>query len=312
MSQKKPDKKTVKPRDNIGSDCLQWIMRKYRRFMRRRGRYIPWKRVGLMTLMAAVFLYSTISLILYIGRAIDTRKTNAELAAIYGQQDESGNPDEAPAEDVMVQPTATKRPELLDEYQFIGTAYLPSMVKLRSRNTDLTAWIEIPEVVNLPVVYRDNYYYLDHDFYGGKNDSGTLFLDELHPIEADTQYLVIHGHDMYDGSMFGLVSRYWMTGYMEEHPTVYFSTLYRKEEYEIVGVMVVSTDVKSGDYVPYTGTRKFETIEHFYAFTDMFREHAMRWKEGVELHPTDALLALSTCYNDKRVVVVCRRVGIMG
>lgn len=44
----------------------------------------------------------------------------------------------------------------------------------------------------------------------------------------------------------------------------------------------------------------------------MLRAHAMRWKEGDELLPTDALLALSTCYEDKRVVVLCRRTAILG
>ena len=37
---------------------------------------------------------------------------------------------------------------------------------------------------------------------GAQSASGTLFLDEAHPLEADTQYLVVHGHNMYDGSMF--------------------------------------------------------------------------------------------------------------
>lgn len=86
------------------------------------------------------------------------------------------------------------------------------------------AWLRIPDVVSLPVVCRDNTYYLNHDFFGRESDSGTLFLDEAHSLEYGTQYMVIHGHNMYDGSMFGLLSHYRKSGYggapngLSEHP----------------------------------------------------------------------------------------------
>lgn len=81
---------------------------------------------------------------------------------------------------------------------------------------------------------------------------------------------------------------------------------------EQAGCFSVSAGTAEQISVPYTGIRKFDSKEQFYAFTDMLRAHAMRWKEGDELLPTDALLALSTCYEDKRVVVLCRRTAILG
>ena len=85
---------------------------------------------------------------------------------------------------------------------------LPEMRELAQKNPDTVGWIGISGTVLLPVVYRDNTFYLDHDFTRSKNASGTLFPDENSPINADTQNLLIHGHSMNDGSMFGILTHY--------------------------------------------------------------------------------------------------------
>ncbi len=52
------------------------------------------------------------------------------------------------------------------------------MVELKRLNRDTVGWISISGVVDLPVVWRDNSYYLNHDFQGQKSGAGTLFLDK--------------------------------------------------------------------------------------------------------------------------------------
>ena len=110
---------------------------------------------------------------------------------------------------------------------------------------------------------------------GAQSASGTLFLDEAHPLEADTQYLVVHGHNMYDGSMFARLTHYRRRAYMEEHPTVFLTTLYRQESYEVVGALRVPGSYKSDGYVAYTGTRKFSSPERFYGFVRSIWERAL-------------------------------------
>lgn len=114
---------------------------------------------------------------------------------------------------------------------------------------------------------------------GAQSASGTLFLDEAHPLEADTQYLVVHGHNMYDGSMFARLTHYRRRAYMEEHPTVDLTTLYRQESYEVVGALRVPGSYKSDGYVAYTGVRKFSSPERFYGFVRSIRERALYWRE---------------------------------
>lgn len=273
--------------------------------MKKRGK-MDWRRICVISVLLVIFVYSAVSLINYAVNSISTRRTNAELQAAFEAAEGISDP-ETPAPESA--PTSTPEPQLLDSYQYIGNELLASAEEMLARNSDTVAWLYIPGVVDLPVVYRDNSYYLDHDFNGKKNKSGTLFLDELHPFAEDTQYMVIHGHNWYDGSMFGNLSHYRKKGYMEEHSAVYLYTLFRQEEYEVVGVLYVPADAGDEGYVPYTGMRKFQSLEQFYDFAELIRENALHWKDGAELLPGDAILALSTCYEDYRIVVVCRRIN---
>lgn len=266
----------------------------------RRARRIRWRRFLPMLLLLAVFLYAAVNLLQYAIRSAATKRTNEALQEMHAV--------EAATEAIV--PEVTPEAKLLDSYQYIGAEILPEMAELYAKNPDLVAWLHIPGVVNLPVVYRDNAYYLDYDFNGAQSDSGTLFLDEAHPFAADTQYLVVHGHNMYDGSMFARLSHYRRRAYMEEHPTVDLTTLYRQERYGVIGALDVPESFKSDGYVAYTGTRRFASLDRFEGFVRSLRENALYWKEGAELLPGDALLALSTCYrDDRRIVVICRRIA---
>lgn len=270
---------------------------------------IVWKRLVPTVALTAMFLYASVNLFQYAVRSVKTKRTNEELQVLYEEAMETLAQTSAP-EASPPEPTATPEPGLLDAYQYISDAILPEAAKLMEKNPDVVAWLNIPGVLSLPVVYRDNSYYLDHDFYENDSSSGTLFLDELHPLVEDTQYMVIHGHNMYDGSMFGRLTHYREQEYMKEHPTVYLNTLYRQEEYEVIGVLRVTSDSRSEDYVAYVGTRAFQSLERFNAFATDIRRHAIFWKDGTKMLPSDALLALSTCYkDDDRIVVMCRRVS---
>ena len=267
-----------------------------------------WPRILAALILLAMGLYSAVRLVHYAASSISARRTNEELQAVF-EAEEMPVPDLSAAEPTAA-PDVTQEPQLLESYQYIGDAILPKMEKLLEKNPDTVAWLHIPGgIVDLPVVYRDNTYYLDHNFYGRKSSSGTLFLDEKHPFLSDTQYLVIHGHNWFDGSMFGTLSHYKRKGYLEEHPTVCLYTLYRQEEYEVIGVLYAPAGMQSEGYVPYIGMRRFQSPEQFQGFAEIIRENALHWKEGAEMRPDDAYLALSTCYEEYRIVVFCRRIS---
>ena len=269
---------------------------------------IVWRRFLPTILLAGIFLFSLIKIILYADGCVSRKRTAKELNAVRNAVTEQTEPTAPPVPVLQTLPPGEVKPALLDTYQYIGEEMLESSKELYKKNKDYVAWVQIPGVVSLPVVYRDNTYYLDHDFNGKKNSGGTLFLDEYHPFKADTQYLVLHGHNMHDGTMFGLLSHYRKRDYIEQHPTVYFTTLYQKEEYKVVAVLILPADANHPDYIAYTGNRKFYTVSRFTGFVNDLASKSLYWAEGEELLPSDALLSLSTCYENDRIVLMCKRV----
>ena len=74
---------------------------------------------------------------------------------------------------------------------------------LHTINPDIVGWIYVPDTrINYPIVKRlnDNDYYLSHLFDGTVNKSGSIFLDTRCCL--DDQHILIHGHNMGNGSMF--------------------------------------------------------------------------------------------------------------
>lgn len=183
---------------------------------------------------------------------------------------------------------------------------MPEMRELVQRNPDTVGWISISGTVHLPVVYRDNVFYLDHDFTGSKNASGTLFLDENSPVNADTQNLLIHGHSMNDGSMFGILTHYRKLDFVKQHPMVAFSTLWERESYAVFAVLQVSSRVDDANYFNYFSSPTFASASDFDAYIDAVEARSM-FQIPVDVEPDDALLTLSTCLDDDRLVVLARR-----
>ncbi len=299
-------------------------------------RRLNWRSVGVVV-SVAVLLFGLIRLIGYSSASRSRQRTNEELQALHaqGMADPTAAPEEAltaAAEAVPTEaplaltqtsalsasagegapqpaiPTATPRPMLQGSYQYTSTSdyFLPEMRSLYWKNQDLVAWVNIPGVIDLPVVYRDNNYYLNHDFNGKTSEGGALFMDVLHPFSGRTQHLVVHGHNMQDGTMFGHLLRYTNPSFAREHGSISWSTLFRKETYEVYAVAVVATDEDDARFVDYLGTANFDTENQFYGFLADMQKNSIYWK-GVNVSPEDALLTLSTCMDNDRILVLARR-----
>ena len=70
---------------------------------------------------------------------------------------------------------------------------------------------------------------------------------------------------------------------------------------------VVATYEEDARFVDYLGTANFDTESQFYDFMTDMRKNAIYWK-GVNVSPEDALLTLSTCMDDDRILVLAHRV----
>lgn len=287
---------------------------------RRKNRRRKQLRLLLIGLAAAVFVYCSARIIIYLLDSGKNAEANRQLAGMYERSQTTAEETkmisaargesagdtvfEAESAETDMQTQAEPAGGSLNGYQRIGNEISPLSRELYAVNPDLVAWLKIPGVLSLPVVYRDNSYYLTHDFYGRESEFGTLFLDVLHPLKEETQYLFIHGHAMYDGSMFGMLTHYRNKDYTRKHPTLTLNTLYSSDTYEVIGVLYAD----EADMAPVAGLGRpeFATEERFDAFIDNLREHAIRFTDD-EIPPDTALLALSTCYQEGRIVVVFKR-----
>ena len=193
-----------------------------------------------------------------------------------------------------------------------------------AQNDDLVGWLKAGEGIDLPVVQSDNTYYLDHGFTGEEDRNGTLFLNMNNQLFPPDDVLLIHGHNMKDGSMFGTLPKFERYDYAKEHPLVIFQTIYDEEPVYYVPVSVfnasmlpdhsryfditqiVFPDDEAGEV---TDSSTFRQSSAFKAYLDELRAVSL-WESPVDVNVDDKLLMLITCsydLEDGRLMVVCRR-----
>ncbi len=193
-----------------------------------------------------------------------------------------------------------------------------------AQNDDLVGWLKAGEGIDLPVVQSDNTYYLDHGFTGEEDRNGTLFLNMNNQLFPPDDVLLIHGHNMKDGSMFGTLPKFEQYDYAKEHPLVTFQTIYDEEPvyYAPVSVFnasmlpdhsryfditqIVFPDDEAGEV---TDSSTFRQSSAFKAYLEELRAVSL-WESPVDVNVDDKLLMLITCsydLEDGRLMVVCRR-----
>ena len=141
------------------------------------------------------------------------------------------------------------KPEILQKYQ-----------ELYDINQDMAGWLAIDgTVIDYPVMQTmdDECYYLDIDFYKKPNENGCLIMDMDSRIgtgtaawdymdgDAPSTNLIIHGHTMKPGEMFGNLMEYEDETYGKEHRILRFDSLYEEREYELIAVFYSQVFYKS-------------------------------------------------------------------
>lgn len=168
--------------------------------------------------------------------------------------------------------------------------------ELLKQNRDVVGWLTIDGLLDEPVVQRDNEYYLTHDYLKKKSVTGALFLDEACDLRSVPAQLLIHGHNMKEGAMFGALKKYKVksAAFYREHPYISFHTLYEDAEYVIFAVAEVSVDPDNARYFPFWYYPTFSTEAEFSHFLGQARGFS-HYRCGVDVRPGDRLLTLSTC-----------------
>lgn len=213
------------------------------------------------------------------------------LAFLTDNEEENGNAD---GEDTP--------PEVLEDYK-----------TLLNMNKDLIGWLKIADInIDYPVMQtNDNTYYLEHNFDNKYDKNGCLFLDYQCDVINRNTNLIIYGHNMQSGKMFGSLSKYSSEEYYKEHPRFEFDTIYEKGAYEIV--YVFRSKIYNEDAVVFK-YYQFLDVQSEKEFNSNMTEMAKisLYNTGITPQYGDELLTLSTCdYQEDhgRFVIVARKIN---
>ncbi len=183
---------------------------------------------------------------------------------------------------------------------------------LFNQNKSLIGWVKIADtVIDYPVMQTvNNEYYLDHNFNQEYDKNGSIFLDAACSIYPRSTNLIIYGHHMKSGSMFGSLQSYQSESYYEDHKIIEFDTIYEEGTYEVMFVFrdrVYSQEDVNFKYYEFIDAN---SEEEFYSYMDEMAA-ASYYDTGVVAQYGDQLLTLSTCdyqQDNGRFVVVARRI----
>ena len=149
-------------------------------------------------------------------------------------------------------------------------------------------------------------YYLKRNFEKKYSDLGTPYIQENCDLTGSDN-LVIYGHHIKGGKMFGALEDYKSQSFYEEHKTIQFDTLTQRGVYEIIAVF--KTVAYSSQGFRYYDFVNAESEDEFNDYIQKCKELAL-YETGVTAEYGDRLITLSTCEysaQNGRLVVVAKK-----
>lgn len=244
-----------------------------------------------LLVMAGAILSLVVTFYLY-------RKSNTEyLALAQAARMTDEIPPELPAEDAA---EPKKAPDEAGETEEQSAPEEPAAVPipinfsyLESVNEDIIAWIEVEgTTIDFPILYDESttMFYLNHNHVRAYTPYGSIFmLSENRPDFMDFNTLV-YGHNLVDGSMFGVLHDFEDPDFFKENKTILVYTPDRVLQYRIFAAYRTDNlnQIQNFDY---------ETPEGRQAYIDRIYTHDVRanFDPDVSVSPDDRILTLSTC-----------------
>lgn len=195
---------------------------------------------------------------------------------------------------------------------------------MKNQNPDYACWLKISGLnLELPVCVNpdsDSFFYLTHDFRRNWVESGCLFIDPGSDVDCDN--LVIYGHHMYNGTMFGSLKKFQDQDWARENRVIEVYTATEHRYYEVVSVFTASLSNMPYAITGYTVQDNQDISREFAWKVRNATQVDMDWieQDGEEVYNPNALvpgvfqeryLTLITCeytHNNGRLVVVAREI----
>ena len=291
----------------------------------RKEKRIPLLRVSVTVFSCLLILFGAVGLIRYTADLRASRDTARELRQISEQAPrETELPARAPEltgqqaagiTAVPDIPAATEAPRpgtnggILEAVSYPDNPELKipeRFRKLRKKGRYIVGWLSFDQV-DEAVVQKDNTYFLTHDARGNKNSNGAIFLDSGISLLTRPYTLILYGHNMKSGNMFGRLKKYTENAYFYKNRIIAFDTMYENGQYAVFAVMEMSTT---------PGVARWYDLWSLVTDREADRKTAIRTMESrsavssaLDVRADDQLLLLVTCLDGdtERLVVAARR-----
>ncbi len=193
-------------------------------------------------------------------------------------------------------------PDILDEYK-----------NLYNKNKSLIGWLKIDDtIIDYPVMQSpDSEYYLTHNFDQEYDRNGSIFMDPACDVLKPSTNLILYGHHMRSGNMFGDLDLYESKSYMEKHALIQFDTIYERSTWQVMYVFHDNIRQDTEISFKYYQFIEANSAEEFASNMAAMAEMSL-YDTGVTASWGDRLLTLSTCDSREesgRFVVVAKRMA---
>lgn len=205
----------------------------------------------------------------------------------------------------LVEPPTTKPPTAAvpeettaPEESAEPVAELRDLTELFAQNQDCIGWLCVPGTqIDYPVMFtpEEPQRYLRRSFYGAYSQSGVPFLDFRCNENSN---LILYGHNMRNGTMFGNLTGYTDANFAAEHPVIDLQTAAGLSRYTVFTVAAVQKTDPWYDFIEANDSAKFdEQVEN------LLRKAC--YTTGIIPAYGQQLLTLSTCYGggNSRLIV---------
>lgn len=187
--------------------------------------------------------------------------------------------------------TSTTGTDITNEYLYDESA-------LKDINAEGIGMLVIDSIdMALPIAHtEDNSYYLTHSFDKKRNNGGSLFMDYRNR-SIDDKNIIIYGHNMRNGSMFGQLSKFLKEDFLKENRDIYIYSGFERRHYVIFSVYTTSA-VDNETYK--TNIENSKVLFRYMSDMQNKSLYVLSLNQNAE-----QCLTLSTCTNDgsKRIII---------
>jgi sortase B len=172
-----------------------------------------------------------------------------------------------------------------------------TLKRLLEINQDIKGWIKIDDTnMDYPVLQSDETnktFYLGHDYKKNKSLNGSIFVNGSKRFSPRLRNTALHGHNLRNGKMFGMILKYDDIEFYKKHPIIFFDTIYGPTKWKIFALIKINTRPEQGEIFDYLKPQ-FRNSDEFLNFVEEIQKRS-QIRTSVDVNESDRILTLSTC-----------------